>query len=160
MNVHLLFLFALRYCSATNKTIFANGLHPAPFVPQTCADTVFCVHRCVFMRVSSWWRAVSVRGVYAGGKCDLSLARAVTQVPEHSLAESSHITFLLFMMGSSGKGPSNYLPLKNTPLTLHTHRNIFEENIHSQGLDIVCNCNSSDRNQNSLLIKQSTLEIE
>lgn len=39
--------------------------------------------------VSSWWRAVSVHGVYAGGNCDPSLDGAVTQVPEQSFVQSS-----------------------------------------------------------------------
>lgn len=37
-----------------------------------------------------------MRGVYAGGKCDPSPAGAVAQVLEHSLAQSSHLTFPLF----------------------------------------------------------------
>lgn len=56
---------------------------------QLVVSSTFCDRRCVFMRVSSWWRAVSVHGVYAGGKCDPSLDGAVTQVPEHSFVQSS-----------------------------------------------------------------------
>lgn len=45
-----------------------------------------------------------MQGVYAGGECDPSLAGAVTQVSEYSLAQSSHLTFLSFMTDSSGMG--------------------------------------------------------
>lgn len=43
-----------------------------------------------------------MHSVYAGGKCDPSLAATVTQVSEHSLAQSSHLTLLSFMTGSAG----------------------------------------------------------
>lgn len=100
-----------------------------PLLMRFVVSSTFCGHRCVSMRVSCCWRALSVLSVYAGGKCDPSPARAVTQVPEHSLAQSSHLTFLSFMMDSSGTGFSNYPPLKNTTLTLqtnkHTHKTTF-----------------------------------
>lgn len=47
-------------------------------------SSAFDDHCCVFMRVSSWWRGVSVHGVYAGGNCDPSLDGVVIQVSEHS----------------------------------------------------------------------------
>lgn len=67
------------------------------------SSTVFG-HGYVFMGVSSWWTAVSEHCVYAAGKCHPSLARAFTQVPEHSLVQSSRLTFFSVMTGSSGKG--------------------------------------------------------
>lgn len=73
-------------------------------LPQAAAGALCCVVcRCVFMRVSSWWRAVSERCVYAGGNCDPSLDGVVTQVPACSLVQSSLLTYLSFMAGGSGK---------------------------------------------------------
>lgn len=72
-----------------------------------------------------------MHGVYARGKCDPSLDRDVTQVSDHSLAQSSHLTFLSFMTGSSGTQPSP----EKTPL--HTVKCIFElEGKHLTVLDM------------------------
>lgn len=95
------------------------------------SSTVFG-HGYVFMRVSSWWRAVSEHCVYAAGKCHPSLARAFTQVPEHSLVQSSRLTFFSVMTGSSGKGLQIIFPWKIHPYFLKNN-NIYlrEKNAHS-----------------------------
>lgn len=85
-----------------------------PLLMQFVVSSAFCHHRCVFMRVSSWWRAVSVHGVYAGGNCDPSLDGVVTQVPEHSLVQSSRLTFPLFYDRQLKEEPSNYLHPKTS----------------------------------------------
>lgn len=89
------------------------------------SSTVFG-HGYVFMRVSSWWRAVSEHCVYAAGKCHPSLARAFTQVPEHSLVQSSRLTFFSVMTGSSGKGLQIIFPWKIHPYFLKKQQHIFE----------------------------------
>lgn len=86
-----------------------------PATQFVVSSTVFG-HGYVFMRVSRWWRAVSVHCVYAAGKCHPSLARAFTQVPEHSLVQSSRLTFFSVMTGSSGKGLQIIFPWK-----IHSH---------------------------------------
>lgn len=95
------------------------------------SSTVFG-HGYVFMRVSSWWRAVSEHCVYAAGKCHPSLARAFTQVPEHSLVQSSRLTFFSVMTGSSGKGLQIIFPWKIHPYFLKNN-NIYlrEKSAHS-----------------------------
>lgn len=105
-------LFHFYYCSKGSEDVLYHfylffyilcWILFRPLLMQLVVSSAFCDHRCVFMRVSSWWRAVSVHGVYAGGNRDPSLDGLVTQVPEHSLAQSSLLTLLSCMTGSSGK---------------------------------------------------------
>lgn len=71
-----------------------------PLLMLFVVSSALCNHLCVSMHVSSWWRAVSVLAVYAAGKCDPSPAEAVAQVPEHSLTQSSPLTFLSLKMAT------------------------------------------------------------
>lgn len=100
LRISLTFLFlmeTLLFSLYSCKTPERSSVWPAlPLMRQLVVSFTFCDHRCVFMRVSSWWRAVSVQGVCAGGNCDPSLDGAVTQVPEHSFVQSSLLlTFFL-----------------------------------------------------------------
>lgn len=52
--------------------------------------------------------------VYAGGNCDPSLDGVVTQVPEHSLAQSSRLTFPLLYDRQLKEEPSNYVHPKTS----------------------------------------------
>lgn len=107
-----------------------HGLHSVLLPTQTtvavCCASAFCDHRCVFMRVSTRSRAVSVHGVYAGGKCDPSQDGAVTQLPDWAqpcTVISSHLP--LFYDRQLVEGPSNYLQGKNTALPLHTPKTTY-----------------------------------
>ena len=87
-------------------------------------SSAVCDRCCVFMRVSSWWRAVSVHGVYAGGKCDPSqpglLPRCLsTALHSHLISPSS----LLWRAGSSGEGRLQItFPLEKIQPRLYTLR--------------------------------------
>lgn len=112
-------------------------------------SSAFCGHGCVFMRVSSWWRAVSVHGVYAGGKCDPSqpglLHRCLsTALHNHLIPPSS-----FFYDRQLREGLSNYLHLKHTPLPLYnwSYREKKNTLVGTAGLDTVCAC-SRFTNQN------------
>lgn len=88
------------------------------------SSTVFG-HGYVFMRVSSWWRAVPEHCVYAAGKCHPSgqsfypgaWAQPCTVI-------SSHL--LLCYDRQLRERPSNYIPMENTPLFFKKQQHIFE----------------------------------
>lgn len=104
--------FHIKQCVCTAYMLCCILLRP--LLMQFVVSSAFCHHRCVFMRVNSWWRAVSVHVVYAGGNCDPSLDGVVTQVPEHSLAQSSRLTFPLLYDRQLKEEPSNYLHPKTS----------------------------------------------
>lgn len=149
------------------KNINAHGLHPVSFPPQTPVDAVCCVlcllrpslcfhackqlvESCVSATCLCWreMRSITGQGCYPG-----AWAQPCTVI-------SSHLP--LFYDRTLREGPSNYLPLKNTALPLHTQKKTTYVWVRRKISTGRWRCAASRNfiNYNLLLITPSTLEIE
>lgn len=90
---------------------------------QFVVSSAFCDHCCVFMRVSSWWRAVSVQVFMLEGN---TINHRLGLLPRclSTVLHSHPISPSCLYDRQLREGPSNYFPLeKKTALPFYTLKN-------------------------------------